>query len=78
MEHEDSKIYEILLEMKEDFGTIKSDIKSLRIMAETTQTKVNEHESIISNWKGRVTMVAIMAGLFWNVAWDYVKSKLFS
>lgn len=77
------KLYDILLEMKEEMGEMKSDIKST--LAQTTKTngrvsnleiEVKKHQSFIDNLRGKVAVIVIVGTFVFNNIWQYLKAKI--
>ena len=76
MKGEESRIYAILLEIKEDLGEIKAEQKSIKSLAEATEKTVKKHDTIITNWQGRLAMVGIVAGVISTSVIGWIKKEL--
>lgn len=69
------KLYDILLSIKEDMGSLKSDTSGIKEHLKTLNGKVLSHESWISNAKGKVAVVASVVGGAMGLAVIWVKSQ---
>lgn len=70
------QIMEILLEINEDMGEMKADLKATKILQEETSQTVKKHDQVISNWQGRIAVIGAIVGVVSTSVISWVKREL--
>lgn len=70
------QLYSILLEMKEDMGEMKSDLKTVKEQTIKTNGRVNALERFVDTWKGKIAVVTFGLSLIGTAVWQYIKSRM--
>lgn len=69
-------IYTTLLEMKEDFGSMKADIAIVKEHLRIINGSVAKHSTFINNWKGKMSVVVVILSVGVSLVVDFIKGKI--
>ena len=70
------KLYEILLRVENRLGAMEQKIDLVHEQAVKTNGRVDKHETILENWKGKLAVIIVMAGFFGNLIISWIKRQL--
>lgn len=83
MKHNDENIYNILLNIRENMGEVKADLKNVVVQTTKTNGMVNELEDEMikrkefeDTWKGRISVIGILLGLIGTLIGDWIRRHI--
>lgn len=72
------KLYDILLEIKEDLGEFRSEIGGINKRLDTLNGQVAKHASFINTWKGKFAIISSLVGGGAALLITYIKQELWN
>jgi hypothetical protein len=76
MGHEDNDIYKILIDQSRMLGEIQADLKNVVGQVSKNTKLISEHDTFITEWKGRVAVLGVFMGAVGTLATEWIKNKL--
>jgi hypothetical protein len=76
MASNNERLYEILLRVENRLGAMEEKLEAVHEQAKLTNGRVNKHELLLENWKGKLAVIVVVAGFAGNLFISWIKKNL--
>lgn len=76
MDKDHSEFYQILLNIKEDIGGIKADVKNLKTWNESMEPKISTLAAFMNNTLGKVSILSIALSATVTLLVGWIKNNI--